>query len=204
MHSRTHRLARGATAAAIATLVAALSHTAGGGTFPSAPLLALAFVTSVGWCTAVVGRRFSWLRVSAAVVASQALFHGTFALLGAAGDRVVAETAGHSAHAGSTTLTVLPGGSGHVHEGVGMLAAHAVAAAVTIVALRIAERSSLATAALTHVVRSLLPALTALPVAIGSRLARVRPSGTGFRPAPVAVILTGLRRRGPPVLTTAA
>ncbi|RWZ50950.1 hypothetical protein ELQ90_09000 [Labedella phragmitis] len=204
MHSRTHRLARGTAAAAIATLVAALSHTAGGGAFPSAPLLALAFVVSVGWCTAVVGRRFSWTRVSAAVVASQALFHGTFALVGAGGARVVAETAGHSAHAGSTTLTVLANGSGHAHDGVGMLAAHGVAAAVTIVALRIADRSSLATAALSHVVRSLFPALTAVPVAIGSHLARVRPNGTGFRPSPIAVILTGLRRRGPPVLITAA
>jgi hypothetical protein len=204
MHSRTHRLARGTAAAAIATLVAALSHTAGGGAFPSAPLLALAFVTSVGWCTAVVGRRFSWPRVSAAVVASQALFHGTFGLLGAGGARVVAETAGHSAHAGSTTLTVLPGGSGHAHDGVGMLAAHAVAAVVTIVALRIADRSSLGTAALSRIVRRLIPALTAVPIAVGSRLPDVRPNGTGFRPAPVAVILTGLRRRGPPVLIAAA
>jgi hypothetical protein len=203
MHSRTHRLARGTVAAAIATLVAALSHTAGGGTFPSAPLVALAFVTSVGWSTAVVGRRFSWPRVSAAVVASQALFHGTFALLGAGGARVVAETARHSAHTGSTTLTVLPGGSGHAHDGAGMLAAHAVAAVVTIVALRIADRSSLATAALARVVRSLLPTLSA-PVTFDPRIPRVRANGTGFRPAPVAVMLTGLRRRGPPVLIVAA
>lgn len=202
MHSRSHRLARGTAAAGIATLVAALSHTIGGGTFPAAPLLALAFVASIGWCTAVVGRRFSWPRVSAAVVASQALFHGTFALMGSGGARVVAASGGHAGH-GGTTLTVLPGDVGHLHDGPAMLIAHAVAAAVTIVAMRLADRSSRATAALSRMVRSLLPVLVAAPVSLGARATRVRPEGSGFRPARTADLLGGLRHRGPPVLIAA-
>ncbi|RWZ59620.1 hypothetical protein ELQ92_12395 [Labedella populi] len=203
MHSRSDRLARGTTAAAIATLVAALSHTIGGGTFPSAPLLALAFITSIGWCTALVGRRFSWPRVSVAVIASQALFHGTFALTGSGGARVVAETGGHAGHGGSTVLTVVPGEIGHLHDGPSMLVAHGVAAVVTIVALRLADRSSRATAALSRIVRSLLPLLVAAPVAVGTRATRVRPDGSGFRPARAAALLGGLRHRGPPVLIAA-
>mgnify|MGYP004512153605 CR=1 FL=1 len=205
MHSRTHRLARGTAAAGIATLVAALSHTAGGGAFPGAPLLALAFVSSVGWCTAVVGRRFSWPRVSAAVVASQALFHGTFALV-APGAHVVATpggSVGHGGHGAATTLTVTAGAE-HAHTEPVMLAAHLVAAVVTIVALRLAERSSVATAALARLVRSLVRSAAALPVLAEPRPTRVRPDGSGFRPARAAVLLGGLRHRGPPVLIPAA
>lgn len=203
MHSRTHRLARGTVAAGIATLVAALSHTLGGGAFPPAPLLALAFVTSVGWCTAIVGRRFSWAHVSAAVVASQALFHGTFALSGAGGARVIAESSGHAGHVASTTLTVVPGAVGHLHDGTSMLAAHAIAALVTIVALRLADRSSRATAALSRLVLSLLPTIAPLPIVIGAGAASIRPEGTGFRPSRVALLLGGLRHRGPPTLAAA-
>jgi hypothetical protein len=203
MHSRSNRLARGIVAAAIATLVAALSHTIGGGVFPSAPLLALAFITSVGWCTALLGRRFSWPRVSAAVIASQALFHGTFALTGTGGARVVAETSGHAEHGGSTTLTVVAGEVGHLHDGSVMLVAHAVAAIVTIVAMRLADRSSRATAALSRVVRALLPILVVAPVVLGGPATRVRPEGSGFRPGRVVALLGGLRHRGPPVLIAA-
>lgn len=202
MHSRSHRLARGTAAAGIATLVAALSHTIGGGTFPSAALLAVAFVTSIGWCTAVVGRRFSWPRVSAAVIASQALFHGTFALMGSGGSRVVAATSGHAGH-GGTTLTVVPGEAAHEHDASTMLIAHVIAAVVTIVAMRLADRSSRATAALSRMVRSLLPIRLPVPVSLDERTTRVRPEGSGFRPARTADLLGGLRHRGPPALIAA-
>lgn len=205
MHSRTDRLARGTVAAGIATFVAALSHAAGGGAFPSLALLAVAFVVSIGWCTAVVGRRFSWPRVSAAVLASQALFHGTFGLAGTDGSRIVAETSGHAAHAGTTTLSVVQDAGAHAHSGAPMLLAHVFAALVTIVALRVGDSSSLGIAALGRLVASVVrtAAVVAVPVSAAGPT-RVRPEGSGFHPSRVAMLLGGLRHRGPPLVVTAA
>lgn len=201
-HSHGRRVARGTAAATIATFVAALSHTIGGGSFPPAPLLALALVLSIGWCTVVTGRRFGWTRVSLAVTASQMLFHGTFALSGGQGGHVVVVDSVH-AHHGATTLAVLGGGSAHEHDSGPMILAHLVAALVTIVALRLGESTATATAALSTVVRSLLPTIPAL-VPIGRPAGvRVRPDGSGFRPARTAVLLGGLRHRGPPAFLAA-
>jgi hypothetical protein len=207
MHSRTDRLARGSVAAGIATFVAALSHAAGGGTFPSPIVLALAFVVSVGWCTVVIGRRFSWPRVSSAVLASQALFHGTFGLAGPGGAHVVAQSGGHGAHAtglGGTTLTVVHDAAEHGHDGAPMVLAHLLAAVVTIVALRLGDSASFGIAALSRVVAAVVRIAPIGPVNVPSEPTRIRPEGSGFRPSRVATLLGGLRHRGPPALLTAA
>lgn len=204
MHSRTDRLARGTVAAGIATFVAALSHAAGGGTFPAPVLLAVAFVVSVGWCTAVLGRRFSWARVSVSVIASQALFHGTFGLAGSTDAHIVAQSGAHSAHAGGTTLTIVQDAAEHAHAGTPMVFAHAVAALVTIIALRLGDSSSLGIAALARLVASVVAVAAVVPVLLPSGPTRVRPEGSGFRPARVADLLGGLRHRGPPPVVTAA
>jgi hypothetical protein len=207
MHSRTDRLARGTVAAGIATFVAAFSHAIGGGLFPSPALLVLAFIVSVGWCTAVVGRRFSWPRVSIAVVASQALFHGTFGLAGPAGAHVVAQpgTGGaHAAHSGSTTLTLVQNAAGHGHDGAPMLLAHLGAAALTILVLRLVDSSSLGIAALARVVSSVIRAIVPVPVLVTRGSARIRPEGSGLRPSRLPLLLGGLRHRGPPAFVTAA
>jgi hypothetical protein len=205
MQSRTERLARGTIAAGVATFAAALSHAAGGGLFPSAPLLALAFLASIGWCTLVVGRRFSWRRVSVAVVASQAFFHATFALVSDEATRVVADSA-HGGHHGTTTLTVIAGESAHAHVGgAWMLLAHAIAALLTIAALRLGDRSSFGIAALSRLVNSLrrvvVVAVAPERHATGTR---VRAGGSGFRPARAVLLLGGLRHRGPPLTTAIA
>lgn len=204
MHSRTDRLARGTVAAGIATFVAALSHAAGGGTFPSPVLLAVAFVVSVGWCTAVLGRRFSWARVSVSVIASQALFHGTFGLAGSTDAHVVAQSGVHAAHAGGTTLTLVQDAAEHSHAGTPMLVAHAMAAVATIVALRLGESSSLGIATLSRLVASVIAVAAVVPVLLSSGPARVRPEGSGFRPSRAAELLGGLRHRGPPIVVSAA
>lgn len=203
MHSRPERLARGTVAAGVATFVAALSHAAGGGEFPSVALLAVAFLVSVGWCTAVVGRRFSWTRVSVSVVLSQALFHGTFALAGAPGTQTVAQSNGHASH-GTTLLMTMPDAAGHSHTDAPMVLAHAAAALVTIVALRLGESSSLSIAALAHLVSSVVRIIAAVPVHLPPAPERVRPEGSGFRPSRLATLLGGLRHRGPPTFVTAA
>jgi hypothetical protein len=208
MNSRTDRLARGTVAAGIATFVAALSHDVGGGAFPSPVLLAVAFVVSVGWCTAVVGRRFSWLRVSAAVAASQALFHGTFGLASSHDAHIVVESSGassaHAGHAGMTTLTVIDDATTHAHDGAPMLLAHIGAAIVTILALRLGDRSSLGIAALTRLVAAVVRTATVVALPVPRHPARIRPDGSGFRPSRVASLLGGLRHRGPPSVVAAA
>ncbi len=128
MTSRQLRLVRGAAASTAATIIAAVSHTIGGGAAPH-PLLIVAlsvFLTPVA--ALLVGRRANIIRLGAAVVLAQTVFHVLFAALGA-------------------TVTPTIAGRGHQHvmalgpvgEAVapdaGMLAAHVVAAIITVLLL---------------------------------------------------------------------
>ena len=131
------RVARGVAAAAVSTFVALLSHVAGGGSVP-APLGILApLVLSIAVCTVLAGRRLPLARMTASVVASQALFHVLFVLGSSGGVSAVAAPSAGSAHVHSVVLT---SAASHPHAtGAGMWAAHAVAAVLTIVALRRGE-----------------------------------------------------------------
>ncbi len=83
MTSRQLRLVRGAAASTAATIIAAVSHTIGGGAAPH-PLLIVAlsvFLTPVA--ALLVGRRANIIRLGAAVVLAQTVFHVLFAALGA-------------------------------------------------------------------------------------------------------------------------
>ncbi|WP_431073220.1 hypothetical protein [Microbacterium phyllosphaerae] len=96
MTSRQLRLLRAASASAVATLLAATSHTVAGGAAPH-PLLVLAVMTLVVPIAAlIIGARASRLRVAATVLASQAAFHVMFQLLGAPTGTTV--LSGHQHH----------------------------------------------------------------------------------------------------------
>lgn len=127
MTSRQLRLLRGAAASLIATIIAAVSHTIGGGS-PPHPLLIIAlsvFLTPLA--ALLVGRTSRLGRLSAAVLVSQTLFHVLFVFLGATASPTLATGHHHVMTLDLSTSTVAPDA--------GMLGAHVVAAALTIVLL---------------------------------------------------------------------
>ncbi|WOF22087.1 hypothetical protein N8K70_11940 [Microbacterium betulae] len=144
MTARQLRALRGAAASGTATVLAAVSHTLGGGAAP-APLLVLAMAALLTPPAVVLmGRRTSLPRLVATVLTSQAAFHLTFVALGAPVSRPassppsahVHDLAAPSALGSSSSAAVLAG-----QAGAAMMAAHAVSALATIVLLRRGEHA---------------------------------------------------------------
>ncbi len=120
----TARLLRGWSAAAVATLLAAGSHTLAAvaepghaahdaGPVPIVWILTLALAGPL--CTALGGRRLSWWRLAGGVGASQVLFHGLFSISASAGRSGSAAAGapgppGHAGHLGHA------GHPGHAHH----------------------------------------------------------------------------------------
>lgn len=191
--SRATRVVRASVAATVATFLALVSHVAGGGAMPEWLGIVVPWVLSLAICTILAGRTLSLVRLSVAVLASQALFHTLFVL-------------------GAPAAGGLP--TGHVH-GVGVLdlggdvvaspdaamwLSHAIAAVLTIAALYRGERAvrrllSLAEQVLAEARRRLAR------VAGTIRLGLVAPPRALFVDAPAPLLLfltTSVRRRGPP------
>ncbi|MDH6238294.1 hypothetical protein [Cryobacterium sp. CG_9.6] len=206
MTTRWARFARGWIVALVSTLVAAVSHTIGGGGAPGMVAVALSLAFAGMICIALAGRTLSFWRGALAVLTSQLIFHGLFSL-GAAGgaispDAIAASgTHQHSMLPGliESSGTAMPAG----HDGATMWIAHGVAAVITIAALRFGERAFwglLENARL--IVRALfLPTPTAvMPPVLARRAATARVS----LPRNLFVLLSSLRRRGPPLVTVFA
>lgn len=133
MTSRQLRLVRGAAASSIATLIAAVSHTIGGGA-PPHPLLILALsVFLIPLAALLVGRTPSLSKLSFAVVLSQTTFHVLFVALGA-----TLTSSGIIGHQHTMVLGPLSSG---VAPDAGMLGAHVAAAILTIALLWRGERT---------------------------------------------------------------
>lgn len=222
--SRLHgpvRLVRGWAAAVVATLLAAGSHTLAGSTAPGhdagpVPVVWILTLALAGpLCTALAGRTLSWWRLWSAVGSSQLIFHWLYSqsatLPGHAG---LSGLPAHAAHAGPADqafpATAAPGlGAGPLpapealptadHTSLAMVAAHVLAAVATVLLLRRGEAMAarVVDLAVGFVLRS-----------PGARLARwvptvrlprppSRPAAPRLRAA--AVVLSGLRLRGPPV-----
>lgn len=127
MTSRQLRLVRGAAASSVATIIAAVSHTIGGGA-PPHPLLVIAlsvFLTPIA--ALLVGPTPRLGRLSTAVVVSQMVFHLLFVTLGAAASPPVATSHHHGIPLDPVTSTIAPDA--------GMLGAHVMAAVFTIALL---------------------------------------------------------------------
>lgn len=143
MSSRTTRVVRGLSAAAIATFVAGLSHVAAGGGAPgqAGALVALAF--SALACIALAGRRLSVTRLTIAVLISQFAFHLLFEVGGGDDSGLAVATQQHHGHSVTTLIPDAAAGSSgqlaesaaHSHLAGLMWVSHAVAAVVTIVLL---------------------------------------------------------------------
>jgi hypothetical protein len=213
MATRWARFARGWVAAVFSTFVAALSHTLGGGAAPGAlaVVLSLAFAGII--CVGLCGRTLSRWRVGASVVVSQLLFHGLFSL-GAPGGALTAPAGsalGAHEHAAIGILSMTGGADavhgstlqGAAHHDGAMWAAHGVAALLTIAALRYGEAAFwglFATARL--VIRALFAPVR---LAIVPLIPRRAPSTAPLRvPRDLALVLSVMRHRGPPLVARVA
>lgn len=141
--SRAHRVARGAAGAAIATLLAAISHGLAGGEITALSVIATGLV-ALPLCTLLAGRVGSLWRLSLGVIAAQFLYHWSFAGIGIA-------------RAGSTAAERMPAHAGHLatlqaftptasafSADTFMWAMHAVAALATVLLVHRGERAFLA------------------------------------------------------------
>lgn len=194
---------RGAWFAAFATLLAAASHMLVGGNTPAPVALVATAIVVLPLCVALAGRERSLWRTSLAVALSQGLFHWSFGAIGAvtaqgsvvSGSGFAAAASPHADHLGSLGQFVpmidSPG------AGWLMLAAHAVAALVTVAMLRFGEDALLRIReALASLGAQLVGKLPALSVAL-PRGGRV--STFGYAPArPLATSRASISHRGPP------
>ncbi len=206
MHARAQRLVRGWIVGFVATTVAAVSHSLAGGYEPGLLSFGVALVFAGLLGTAVIGRRPSLPRLGLAVGASQLAFHLFFSLLGAGGAAGAASQNGMSGMAGMDAPIPAPAPpmsmsmSGHDHlVDPGMWAAHAVAAALTILFLRRAELavwSMLTRLGRLVVARVVATPTPVVPIAPPQLLAAV----SHVRPLVSRVLVTSARRRGPPLL----
>lgn len=199
--TRAERFARGWLTAGASTLVAAFSHVAGGGMQPGVLGVVIALAVAVPVSIALAGVHLSTVRLAVAVALSQVAFHLLFSL-GAEGGGGASATGGH--HSALVISTAADGSvsgavaGAMVMGGPAMWLAHALAAVVTIVALRRGEGAAWA------LVRLAVRGLTvARLLTAGHRpevpVVRRPPTPTGVRPRPPGQRhLTARPRRGPP------
>ena len=200
MTGRQRLVVRGSLASAVATLLAAISHTHGGGAPPPptivigmAALLVLPAGVLMGGTRpphrAGTGRRLG--RIAATTAVAQLAFHGIFSVLGSPeAGTAVASSHQHGALAHTVAASA---GSAAVHSP--MLAAHIGAAIATVAILAYGEGVLLRG---WDWVRASLRALVStrtfpdVPRVVANRVPRIRLT-------PVAAPATGVR--GPPVLS---
>ena len=144
MSTRWARFARGWVTASFSVLVAALSHVAAGGTAPG--LFGVVVALTFGGMVSVLlaGRTLSLVRLAVSVAVSQAIFHLLFTATGAGtvtSPALLQGTVGHNHGAALTTLTVdATTTAAHTsHTDGAMWLAHALAAVLTLLALRYGE-----------------------------------------------------------------
>ena len=194
MTARGIRTVRGTAAATFAVFVAALFHDAAGGGLPSPLAVVLSLAFAVPLCVALAGRRIAFWRQAACVGVSQLLLHLLFGLGTNATGVTLDAPAGHL-HVGMH-IGVIPGHAMPMREDDGwMLLGHAVAAVVTIAALRYGERTLHALAHFTAVLVTSIRRIVLAPIAAPARMpVQTRP----ITLASPARALGALRHRGPP------
>lgn len=197
--ARATRAWRGVAAAAFATFVAALSHSAAQG--EAAPLLGmvLAFALSAPVCVALAGRGLSWVRLALAVGLSQAAFHTLLAVgVGEAARAALSPVSAHAWHAAtlspSAPVDLVSAHALAAHTDAPMWTAHLLAAAVTVLAFGRGER------AVRAVVRFAILHLVVRPIVLPAPRRAARIPGFGrLLSDPGFVLLSTVRRRGPPL-----
>lgn len=142
-------VARGAVTSSITTMLAAISHTVGGGAAP-APVIVIGMIVLLILPSAVLltsrsprgadarEQRPGLARIIVATAFAQVAFHVAFSLLGAPGGMAPASSHAHHSHGALPQAEAAPA----VHAGAespGMIAAHVIAALVTIAILAYGE-----------------------------------------------------------------
>ena len=207
--SRVPHVVRGTFAATIATFAALVSHLAGGGAVPGPVGVVTPLVLSVLVCVVLAGRRLSLLRLLISVIVSQLLFHTLFVLgtgTGAAGSGSGSGSASgpaHHDHSAMLLTPVAPSTMESVQGSAAMWAAHAAAAAVTVLVLHRGERTLehlIALAArLAAWLRIGIAAVPAAAPVVLRRTRSLRAASRGWSLHPL-IQAASQRRRGPPAL----
>lgn len=218
--ARGRRARRGSAAAGFATFVALTSHVIAGGSLPTPMGVIVPLALSTLVCVLLAGRRLSLPRLSLSVVASQSLFHLLFSVftpMTRTADPANAMERHAMHHAGAAPMSAsmsgsisgAPGamsGSGteamtaHAHASPAMLAAHLLAAVLTIAMIYWSEvlPERIGTF-LRLVIHALLPSL-ARPIPVPSRAER-RFLVVDILPRRLGVLRSPVLTRGPPART---
>jgi len=200
MTTRWARFTRGWLVALFSTLVAAASHTLAGGTSPSLVSLVIAMAFAGVTCIALTGTNVSMMRTTVSVLLSQAAFHTLFSTISATAS--TPQVVGGAHHHGAAVVLLADTAAPMAHHAdAWMWLGHAVAAAVTIVALRYGEgafwRLRDIAALFVRTVFAVLPVVPVLPRVIR----RPRAVGHLFVPRLCEYIRVSLGLRGPPVVS---
>lgn len=218
------RLIRGVAAGTLATFVALFSHVAAGGHAPVLLGVVLPLVLAVFVSVVLAGRRLSLLRLSASVGISQSAFHWIFDAAGSStpgAGRAAAAGDPHAFHhgagvpadfatsvSGTAASGMLDGHAAHAagHDSPLMMAAHVIAAVVTIAVLHRSELILHSLVRLLRLVGSLLGPLLRVPapVVTASRRGLLGPGCAVDSPAPLGVVRSARVDRGPPARILAA
>ncbi|WP_101846266.1 hypothetical protein [Zhihengliuella sp. ISTPL4] len=190
MTPRQLRFLRAAAVSAIATLLAAVSHTIGGGAAPHPLLIAAVAALFVPLSAALVGGRSSRARVAVAVFLAQAAFHLLFQLLGAP---TADDATGLAAHAHHLDLSALGPLSPAPGPGALMLSAHVIAAVLTTLLLWHGE------SVLRTIARWFRAALRRAVASAAMTPAPPRPLRSAVLPPLDDAVTMEVSRRGPPV-----
>lgn len=191
MNARQLRLVRAAAVSSVATLLAGVSHTLGGGAAPH-PLLILAVATLLTPLSALlVGVHRSRARVAAAVLFAQGAFHLLFQALGSPTGTRAPSGLGHVHH---LDLSLLGPASPAVSADTSMFVAHAVAAVLTTLVVWHGEA---VVRAVTRWVEALLRHAAVIAPVAHRRPPRLR---SRILPSFDAAISAAVPRRGPPAL----
>ncbi|MFB2557213.1 hypothetical protein [Herbiconiux liangxiaofengii] len=226
MSSRTTRVVRGLSAAAVAVFLAAFSHVVAGGGAPGQAGAALALAFSALVCIGLSGRTLSVPRLAGAVLISQFAFHLLFEVGSGEGSGLTVAVQHHQGHSLTTLVPDAVTGSAdqlatvasHSHLAGLMWISHAVAAVVTIALLARGElvlRRLLALSrtrlevSLGRLIRRSIATLSLIGTVqvVENSSARHRRRVFGERVAPVIrewmLALGSLGHRGPPRLIAA-
>jgi hypothetical protein len=202
MTTRWARVARGSVAALLSVFVAAFSHVIGGGTQPNAFALVACVVLATVACVALAGKRMSLPRLSISVGFSQFLFHGLFSLWSSPTMSSLAMPIATSHHPADgrmlMSITPMPAIAPPMATDPGMWLGHAIAAVITIAALRYGEKAFWG---LFEIAQLWIGALTSRPtrgpLPFGTRPAIAAAVPT-FLPRDLVLFLSPMRHRGPP------
>lgn len=190
--ARWSHVGRGLLLSAASLFIASMSHVAAGGHAPGPLALVLSSSFSLVFCSAVVGRNLSLVRLVIAVAFSQLLLHMLFSL-DAGGEAVTA-----TAHHGVAWTLAASASPTSPDTDAGMWVAHAVAGLLTVAAIRGGHVTARAVRSLARpfvaLVRHLSTSVIALP-----RVPRPASAAYDVPALHTRVWKVSVSRRGPPV-----